>query len=118
MSGRYKTVFQGGVYIVDLSPFYGCEQGGVRPCVCVSNDYNNLHASIAQFVPLSLQYKPPLPMHCVLFAKDYRFLNGNSVVLCEQITTKSLDKVERFLGRVTNMDLLNIQNCIKVQLDL
>lgn len=112
-----RKVFQGGVYLINLSPVYGSEQGGVRPCVCVSNDKNNMWCSTAQFVPLTTQVKTPLPTHYLLMQKSYKFLYNDSIVLAEQITTKSIERITSFLGRISEKDLLNIIECVKVQLN-
>lgn len=103
---------------MDLDPAVGNEQEGLRPCVCVSNDINNLHAHVYQFIPLTTQVKNCLPVHCTLRKGKYSFLKDNSIVLTEQITTKSDQKVQCFLGRIDSQDLQLIKECIKIQLDL
>lgn len=113
-----RKVFQGGVYLVNLSPIIGSEQGGTRPCVCVSNDRSNYCATTAQFVPLTTQLKTPIPTHHVLQQKDYSFLYKDSVVLGEQITTKSIKRVKSFLGRINSKDLDDIIKCIEIQFDI
>lgn len=115
---KERLCFQGGVYYVDLSPVSGNEQDGFRPCVCVSNDTNNLYAKTYQFVPLTTQEKKCLPIHYELRKSKYHFLKQNSIVLTEQITTKSKNKVQCFLGRIDSQDLQLIKECIKIQLDL
>lgn len=116
--GKKRRVFQGGVYMIDLSPIIGSEQGGIRPCVCISNNKNNLYATTAQFLPLSSQWKNKLPVHHVLSCCKYNFLNSDSVVLAEQCTTKDVERVVNFMGRIDEDDLHSVQECIREQLDL
>ena len=35
---------RGDIYLADLSPFCGSEQGGVRPVVVIQNNTGNRHA--------------------------------------------------------------------------
>lgn len=114
-----RVVFQGGVYLVDLSPVIGSEQGGIRPCVCVSNDSNNIWSNTAQFVPLtSRNKKTQIPTHHYLPGKKYRFLKKDSIALAEQITCKSTQRIKNFLGKIDKIDLEAIQRCICAQLGM
>lgn len=114
-----QYVARGGVYIVDLNPVVGSEQGGCRPCVCVSNDLGNAHSLIAHFAPLTTQAKLcDLPTHYILSSNKYRFLSQDSMVLIEQLTCKSVQRVRDFLGRIDNADMEEISECIMQQFDL
>lgn len=118
MDKKRKTCFQWGVYLVDLGDATGSVQGGIRPCICVSNDTNNTWSSVAQFIPLTSQYKKKLPIHYILSKSDYKFLKSDSVTLTEQLTTQCVDNVARFIGRINEVDITNIKECIRIQLDI
>lgn len=113
-----RICFQWGVYLIDLGISNGSVQEGVRPCVCVSNDKNNTWSSTAQFIPLTSQIKNELPMHYILSKDNYKFLQSDSVVLTEQLTVQPMNNVIKFLGRINNIDIMNIKECIKVQFNL
>lgn len=113
-----RICFQWGVYLVDLGEHNDNLQCGIRPCICVSNDINNTWSNIAQFIPLTSQIKNDLPMHYIISCNDYKFLKVDSVVLTEQLTVQSTQKVLRFLGRINDSDVNNIKNCIKKQFNL
>lgn len=113
-----KMAFHGGVYKMDLGEGIGSEQEGERPCICVSNDANNMHSNTIQVVPLTSQTKNSLPVHYTLTQSKYRFLVADSTALVEQITTKSIQRITGFLGRIDSEDLLEIKQCISKQFNL
>lgn len=113
-----RICFQWGVYLVDLGDSNGSVQNGIRPCICISNDKNNTWSDIAQFIPLTSQIKKELPIHYTLLKNNYKFLQSNSIALIEQLTVQSTDNVIKFLGRINNIDIMNIKECVKVQFNL
>lgn len=114
-----RLVFQKCVYLIDLNPIIGSEQGGVRPCVCVSNNKNNICSNTALFIPLTSRVeKNQLPTHYLLLKDKYNFLTKNSIVLTEQLTCKSIKRVKSFLGKIDDTDLEAIQQCIRIQLGI
>lgn len=116
---KRKFVCQGGIYMIDLSPVVGSEQGGIRPCICVSNTNANLYAKVAHFVPLTtVMKKNQLPTHYRLFRGKYRFLKKDCLALAEQVTCKSIERVESLMGYLDDVDLKGVQKCIYVQFGL
>lgn len=113
-----RVCFQWSVYLVELNSNEANIQQGLRPCVCVSNDINNTCSNIIQFIPLTSQNKKDFPMHFFISHDTYKFLRNDSIALVEQLTTQSVDKVVKFLGRLNNDDIEGIKNCIRLQFDL
>ena len=113
-----RKCFQWNIYLVELKSGEENIQNGLRPCVCISNNKNNIYSNTVQFIPLSSQIKNELPMHYVLYKSVYKFLKTDSVILPEQLTTENVDNVVKFLGSIEEKDIQNIKNCIKIQFDL
>lgn len=113
-----KIAFHGGVYSIELGDNIGSEQSGERPCICISNDINNVKSNIVQVIPLTSKQKNNLPIHYSLSQSKYSFLDNDSTALIEQITTKSVDRIKSFLGRIDDKDMERIKKCIYVQLNL
>ena len=44
MNQAVRTVRRGDVYLADLDPAIGCEQGGIRPVLVLQNDIGNLYS--------------------------------------------------------------------------
>lgn len=82
------------VYYVDLGKGTGSVQGGLRPCVIISNDIGNYHSSIIMVAPITSKIKHNLPTHVKVGVKDG--LKTSSTILLEQITTVSKDQLQQY----------------------
>ena len=55
---------RGDIYMAELDPVVGSEQGGTRPVAIIQNDMGNLHSPTVIAVPLTGSTgKPALPTH-------------------------------------------------------
>ncbi|MGI6176448.1 MAG: type II toxin-antitoxin system PemK/MazF family toxin [Christensenellales bacterium] len=98
---------RGDVYLADLNPVVGSEQGGIRPVLVVQNDLGNKHSPTVIVAAItSRQSKAKLPTHIVANSDDL-ILKG-SIVLLEQIRT--IDKVRLH----DKIGVLNIETMKKV----
>lgn len=109
-----KVVSSGEVYICDFSNIAnGSMQGGVRPCIIVDNKMAGAFSPCIHCVPLTSQDKKELPLHYILDATDYDFLDMDSVALCEQYTLIDKSQLKDRIGEVTKVDLVNIVSLCK-----
>jgi len=109
---------RGEVYIAQLDPVVGSEQGGRRPVIIIQNDRGNLHAPTVIAVPLTASTrKPPLPTHAAIPAGDGG-LSRPSIALCEQVRTLEKARLGRRLGAVSQPTLRAIEHAVGVSLDL
>ena len=109
-------VFRGNVYLTDLGNAVGSVQEGIRPCIVMSNNTNNLHSPIIQVIPLTTSEKTALPIHYVLKSHIYKFLDKDSVALVEQFTTISKEQIIRYIGSLNESDLNKILTRLDIQL--
>lgn len=110
--------YRGNLYIIDLGCNIGSIQSGIRPCVVLSNNENNVYSPTVNVAPLTTSHlkNPNFPMHCVLKREKYFFLKEDSFVLLEQITTVNKSQIKQFLGSVSSDDLNMIYYCLDVQM--
>ncbi len=88
-------VRRGDVFIADLDPVVGSEQGGLRPVLVIQNDVGNRHSPTVIVAAITSRLeKARLPTHVPLPGQDFG-LQRTSVILLEQIRT--IDK--RRLGQ-------------------
>lgn len=74
-------------------------QGGGRPVLIVSNDYNNQHSSTVTVIPLTSKMKrPEMPTHTWITSITPCGIEKSSMVLAEQITTVDKKSLKRRLG--------------------
>lgn len=83
-------IARGDVFLADLSPVIGSEQGGFRPVLVVQNDVGNKYSPTVIIAAITSQLtKAKLPTHIELSSDKFN-LSKDSVVLLEQLRT--LDK--------------------------
>ena len=109
---------RGDVYLANLDPYIGSEQGGTRPVVVLQNDVGNRYAPtlIVATVTSRTEKKKYQPTH-VLIAHNTAF-EKPSVVQLEQIFTIDKSRVQRFLGRLTQDEMQEIEKGVVSSLDL
>ena len=60
---------RGDVYMMDLNPYSGSEQGGIRPAIVVQNDDGNFYFNVLLVVPLTTQIKKRnMPTHFIVIS--------------------------------------------------
>lgn len=110
------------IYFVDLSPVEGHEQGGVRPCVIVSNNMCNKNSSVITVAPITSQQKTKIPTHVNLPMSEVKGLSADSTVLCEGMRSISKNRIREnigCIGTINNRAIReHINECLRIQLDL
>ena len=109
---------RGDIYFVRLDSSTGSEQNGTRPAVILQNDVGNRYAPtlIVATVTSRTEKKKYQPTH-VLIAHNTAF-EKPSVVHLEQIFTIDKSRVQRFLGRLTQDEMQEIEKGVVSSLDL
>ena len=109
---------RGDIYYADMEPHVGSEQGGTRPVVVLQNDVGNRYAPtlIVATVTSRTEKKRYQPTH-VLITHNTAF-EKPSVVQLEQIFTIDKSRIQRFLGRLTQNEMQEIEKGVVSSLAL
>ena len=109
---------RGDVYLANLDPYIGSEQGGTRPVVVLQNDVGNRYAPtlIVATVTSRTEKKRYQPTH-VLIAHNTAF-EKPSVVQLEQIFTIDKSRIQRFLGQTTRHEMRRIEEALMNSLEI
>jgi mRNA interferase MazF len=99
-------------WLRDIKEYDGSVQGGSRPVIIISNDYNNRFSNNLTVIPCTSQVKKDLPTH-IKFE-----INGLSTVLAENIKTVNQDRIGNYIGTCDNELICKIDEIIKVALGL
>ena len=109
---------RGDLYMAELDPVVGSEQGGRRPVLLIQNDLGNRFAPTVIVLPLTAsRRKPDLPTHV-------RVLGGeggvwyDSTVLCEQVRTLEKSRLFRRLGALPQSRMKAVEAALSVSLDM
>jgi mRNA interferase MazF len=113
-----EKILRGDIYLADLSPIVGSEQGGERPVLILQNNVGNHFSPTVIVAAITSQIrKAKLPTHVELPAEKYG-LKYDSVVLLEQI--RAIDK-QRLRDKLTHVDgpiMKQVDKAIKISLGL
>ena len=109
---------RGDIYLVDLGTNIGSEQGGCRPVLLVQNDIGNHFGPTLIVAPVSSRYwkKSKQPTHTLI--EGIQNLSSPSVVLTEQLLTIDKVRVMKYLGKVQEDQMQNVNKAVMVSLGL
>lgn len=107
----------GEIWMCYLTSKDGSVQSGHRPVFILSNDKNNTYSTTLNIIPLtSKMNKRKLPVHVELWSYQKYGLKTPSTLLIEQITTITVEFLDRCIGKVSDKETLcSISNAISVQ---
>ena len=108
---------RGNIYFisVDDRKVRGCEQKGYRPGIIVSNNFANKNSPVVTAVFLTSKPKKSLPIHAeITSVPDLK----NSTALCEQVCCVSKDRVQRYIGKISQREMLQVERGLSLQLGL
>ena len=107
---------RGDVYMADLDPVIGSEQGGVRPVLIIQNDKGNRYGTTVIVAAItSRRKKEYLPTH-VPVEEGEGGLSKASLVLAEQLRTIEKSRLLRFLGTLSTGAMARVSDALRISL--
>lgn len=109
-------VKRGEIYYIEPSKALqttGSEQRANRPGIIVSSDANNKHSKVVEIVYLTTQQKNDMLTHVTINSAVRQ-----SIALCEQINTISINRVADYMGQCTAEEMQKIDNALLESLDI
>ncbi|GAB1612387.1 MULTISPECIES: type II toxin-antitoxin system PemK/MazF family toxin [Bacillales] len=109
---------RGDVYLADLSPVTGSEQGGTRPVVIIQNDTGNRYSPTVIVAAITGKInKAKIPTHVEIEAAKYK-LDRDSVILLEQIRTIDKKRLKEKLTYLSDAKMKEVDSAIAISLNL
>ena len=112
MVGEVK---KGQIFLADLNPVQGSEQGGVRPVVVIQNNIGNKFSPTVIVAAITGKLKKDIPTHVKLNSLG---LAKGSTVLLEQIRTIDKSRLIERIGKTTDEELKIIEEALRVSVDV
>ena len=108
---------RGDVYLAYLNPKKGAEVGKIRPVLIIQTDFlNEIYHPTIIVLPLSTKLiDNAYPLRFRINKRDK--LQKDSDILCDQIRAISIDRLKEKLTTLTNSELKEIENQVKIILD-
>ncbi len=109
---------RGDIFLANLQPVVGSEQGGIRPVLIIQNNLSNKYSPVVIIAAITSKiFTKEFPTNVFISKKDSK-LSKDSTILLNQIRT--IDKI-RLVKKVSSLDihLMNhVNNALKVSLDM
>lgn len=117
----YKSIKRGQVWEANLGAYDNCErtseQKGVRPVIILSNDAGNKYGpTVIIGIVSSKMHKMRLPVHVKIFDLISAGLTDASFVGLEQIRVIDKSKLKYYLGKLSEDDMIHIDEAIDISL--
>ncbi len=116
MQEQKRIIRRGDVFYADLSPVVGCEQGGIRPVLIIQNDIGNRYSPTVIVVAITSKLKKELPTHVEIGCMEP--LQKNSVVLLEQIRTIDRIRLLEYIGSLSELRMISIDQALSLSIGL
>ena len=112
-------VRRGDIVIVDLDPTEGSEQRGTRSCLVVQNNVGNENAPTTLVVPFTTSFGDKLYPFEVLVTATESHLQEDSVALCSQIRTVSIEhQITTVVGSIPDERMDEVDTALEYSLGL
>ena len=108
-------VKRGSIYLANLDPVTGSEQGGIRPVIVLQNDIGNRYSPTVIIAAITAQDKKNMPTHITVSAQC---LPQRSTVLLEQLRTIDKSRLIEYMGDLSNCEMKRIQDALCVSMDI
>ena len=97
---RTKLIQRGDIYIANLSPVTGSEQGGIRPVLIIQNNTGNRHSPTLIAAAITGHFKGKYQPTHVRLKGAACGLFQDSTVLLEQLRTLDRSRLSAYMGNV------------------
>ena len=112
-----EKIYRGDIYLANLNPYKGSEQGGKRPVIIIQNDVGNHYSPTVIVTAVTSRFfkKRALPTHVPL---DNEELEKNSLALLEQIRTIDKRRLGEKMGHLDDSVMRQVNDAINVSFGL
>ena len=110
-----QIIKRGDIFFARLPGTEGSEQKGTRPVIVIQNDIGNEYSPTTIVAFITTKQKKLLPTHVRLHTNTLFF---PSTALLEQIRTISKDRLDRYIGTLSEADMRKIDRALEISLAL
>ncbi len=107
---------RGDIFMANLDPVVGSEQGGIRPVLIIQNNTGNRFSPTVIVATITTKRKGNQPTHVELGPKYG--LPEDSILSAEQPRTLDKTRLMSFVGHVDKTTMYEVNRALKVSMDL
>ena len=111
-------ILRGDIFVANLEPIAGSEQGGIRPVLILQNNISNKYSPTTIIAPITSKKQTRAYVTNVPISTKESKLKKDSLILCNQIRTIDKKRIIRKIGKLDFEIIRKIDLAIKISLDL
>lgn len=109
---------RGEIFLANLEPIKGSEQGGIRPVLIIQNDISNKHSPVTIIAAITSKiFEKEFPTNVFVSKKDSG-LDKDSTIMLNQIRTIDNIRLIKKVGVLDNFIMNRVDKSLKVSLSL
>lgn len=109
---------KGDIFIANLEPITGSEQGGIRPVLIIQNNTSNKYSPVIIIAAItSKKYDKEFPTNVFLLKEESK-LDKDSTILLNQIRTIDKSRLIKKINSLNHYIMSNVDKALKISLDL
>ena len=109
---------RGDIFLANLEPIKGSEQGGVRPVLIIQNDISNKNSPVTIIAAITSKiFEKEYPTN-VFVSKEDSKLDKDSTVLLNQVRTIDNSRLIKRIGSLDTFIMNQVDKSLKVSLFL
>ncbi|MCQ2508509.1 MAG: type II toxin-antitoxin system PemK/MazF family toxin [Dorea sp.] len=109
---------RGFIYLANLNPIKGSEEGGTRPVLVISNNNGNHHSSILIVAPITTRGSHRMMLTHVKLQRRVKTLDGPAYVMLEQIRVIDKVRILDYLGSISQEQMADVEIALLISLGL
>ncbi len=109
---------RGEIFLANLEPTKGSEQGGIRPVLIIQNDISNKHSPVTIIAAISSKVFDKEYSTNIFISKEDSGLDKDSTIMLNQIRTIDNSRLIKKIGLIDNFTINNVERAIKISLAL
>lgn len=109
---------RGDIFLTNLEPVLGKEQGGIRPVLIIQNDISNQYSPVVIIVAITSKvYEKEFPTN-VFIRKDESKLDKDSTIMLNQIRTIDKIRLVKKIGSLDSHTMNKVNQALRISFDL
>ena len=109
---------KGDIFLANLEPTKGSEQGGIRPVLIIQNDISNKHSPVTIIAAITSKIFRKEYSTNLVISKNESGLDKDSTIMLNQIRTIDNSRLIKKIGLLDNFNMNKVDLAIKISLAL
>jgi mRNA interferase MazF len=112
------NINRGEIFLANLEPVKGSEQGGIRPVLIIQNNIGNQYSTTTIIAPITSKiFEKEFPTNVFVSKRDSK-LNKDSTILLNQIRTIDKRRLAKRISSLDDFTMNKVDRAIKISLGL